>query len=173
MGDEWQASSPFLYFVDFVDDAALSNAVRKGRRNEFLRLKAFANAEAGAQIPDPTVMDTFARSRLDWSECRSPAHAHVYDECKELLSLRAKEIVPLLSKRFDGSSQEQRNDIIDVIWHFEGERLRLILNLSQQTTHVSAGDDARIIWQSKGVEADAKSITLPPWTGGILGSWKM
>ena len=128
MGDEWQASSPFLYFVDFVDDAALSNAVRKGRRNEFLRLKAFANAEAGAQIPDPTVMDTFARSRLDWSECRSPAHAHVYDECKELLSLRAKEIVPLLSKRFDGSSQEQRNDIIDVIWHFEGERLRLILN---------------------------------------------
>ena len=72
MGDEWQASTPFLYFVDFVDDAALANAVRKGRRNEFLRLKAFANAEAGAQIPDPTVMDTFARSRLDWSECRSP-----------------------------------------------------------------------------------------------------
>jgi len=173
MGDEWQASSPFLYFVDFADDPTLSDAVREGRRSEFGRFEAFAIAELAARIPDPTLVDAFARSKLDWSECRSPTHAHAYDECKELLSLRVKEIVPLLGKRFDGASGDQRNDIIDVIWHFESERLRLILNLSQRTANVSAGEDARTIWQSEGVEADGKTIILPPWTGRLLGSWKM
>src|SRR5262249_46004586 len=95
MGEEWQASSPFLYFVDFADDPALSNAVREGRRSEFGRFKAFAT-ETSLRIPDPTIEDTFRRSKLDWNERRLATHAQVYYECKELLSLRAKEIVPLL-----------------------------------------------------------------------------
>jgi maltooligosyltrehalose trehalohydrolase len=173
MGDEWQASSPFLYFVDFADDPALSNAVSEGRRNEFGRFKAFADPEAAAQIPDPTAADTFARSKLDWQERRSPAHAHAYDECKKLLSLRIKEIVPLLGKRFDGANWDQRNGIIDVIWHFEAQQLRLTLNLSEQTAHASGGRDARTVWQSEGVEEEAATIILPPWTGRLLRSCTM
>jgi maltooligosyltrehalose trehalohydrolase len=173
MGDEWQASSPFLYFVDFADDPSLSNAVSEGRRTEFERFKAFANPEASARIPDPTIVDTFTRSRLDWSERRLPAHAHAYDECKELLSLRAKEIVPLLGKRFDGASRNQRNNIVDVTWQFDDERLQLVLNLSDHTADTSAGDGARTIWQSEGVEEDADTITLPPWTGRLLRSCRM
>jgi maltooligosyltrehalose trehalohydrolase len=61
MGEEWQASNPFLYFVDFPYDPVLSNAVRKGRSREFGRFKAFATAESCARIPDPTVEDTFTR----------------------------------------------------------------------------------------------------------------
>ena len=173
MGDEWQASSPFLYFVDFADDPALSIAVREGRRSEFGRFRAFAGAEAAARIPDPTIADTFERSKLDWSECRSPSHKRAYDECKELLSLRAKEIVPLLGKRFDGTSQNQRNGSIDVVWHFAGEQLRLILNLSNQTAHVPAGNNARTIWQSEGIEEDADKIALPPWSGRYVRSCRM
>jgi maltooligosyltrehalose trehalohydrolase len=173
MGDEWQASSPFLYFVDFADDPSLSNAVSEGRRIEFERFNAFANPEASARIPDPTIVDTFTRSRLDWSERRLPAHAHAYDECKELLSLRAKEIVPLLGKRFDGASRNQRNNIVDVTWQFDDERLQLVLNLSDHTADTSAGDGARTIWQSEGVEEDADTITLPPWTGRLLRSCRM
>jgi maltooligosyltrehalose trehalohydrolase len=107
MGEEWQASSPFLYFVDFADDPALSIAVREGRRGEFGRFKAFATAEACAPIPDPTIEDTFIRSKLDWSECRSPASAQAYREHKELLSMRVKEIIPLLGKRFEGAKWDQ------------------------------------------------------------------
>ena len=82
----------------------------------------------------------------------------------------ARDVVPLLGKRFDGANWDQRNDIIDVIWHFEGEQLRLILNLSEHTAHASAEVDARTIWQSEGVEADAGAITLPPWTGCFFRS---
>jgi hypothetical protein len=114
MGEEWQASSPFLYFVDFPDDRALLNAVREGRCREFGRFNAFATDEASARIPDPTIEDTFRRSKLDWNEHRLATHAQAYCECKELLSLRAKEIVPLLRKRFDGASEDQQNGIIDL-----------------------------------------------------------
>jgi maltooligosyltrehalose trehalohydrolase len=171
MGDEWQVSSPFLYFVDFAHDPALSNAVSEGRRSEFGRFRAFADSEAAARIPDPTVVDTFKRSKLDWEERRAVTHAHAYDKCKELLSLRAKEIVPLLAKRFDGANWDRRNGIIDVIWHFEAEQLRLILNLSEQAAHAFPDDDARTIWQSEGVEESAATITLPPWTGRLLRRW--
>jgi maltooligosyltrehalose trehalohydrolase len=173
MGEEWQASSPFLYFVDFADDPELSNAVREGRRSEFRRFRAFATAEAAARIPDPTIEHTFKRSKLDWTECRSGAHRQAYRECKELLSLRAKEIVPLLGKRFEGADWDQRNGLIDVIWQFDGERLRLVLNLSEQSAHACAGKGARAIWQSAGVEVKAETIILPPWTGQLFRSWKM
>jgi maltooligosyltrehalose trehalohydrolase len=173
MGDEWQASSPFLYFVDFAGDRELSKAVLEGRRSEFRRFKAFASAEAAARIPDPTAADTFERSRLNWRECRSPLHKRAYDECKELLSLRAKEIAPLLGKRFDGTSLDQRNGIIDVVWQFEGEQLRLILNLSSQTARASAVAGKRTVWQSQGVEESAEQVILPPWTGQLLRSWEM
>jgi maltooligosyltrehalose trehalohydrolase len=173
MGEEWQASSPFLYFVDFSDDPALSNAVREGRSREFARFKAFATAKACARIPDPTAEYTFTRSKLDWSERDSPAHAQDYHECKELLSLRAKEIVPLLCKRFDGASHDQRNGLIDVTWQFDGELLRLVANLSGQMADAYCAEDARTIWQSAGVEVNAGTIVLPPWTGQLLRSCKM
>src|SRR5215212_3277138 len=54
MGEEWDASTPFLFFVDFSDDEPLSTAVREGRRREFAKFKAFAEQHGGEQIPDPT-----------------------------------------------------------------------------------------------------------------------
>ena len=61
-GEEWAASTPFLYFTDHKDPA-LGAAVRKGRRAEFA---AFGwRAEA---IPDPQDPATFERSKLQWSE---------------------------------------------------------------------------------------------------------
>jgi maltooligosyltrehalose trehalohydrolase len=172
MGEEWQASSPFLYFVDFAADPALSKAVREGRRSEFGRFKAFATAESSARIPDPTLEDTFRQSKLDWNVSRLATHAQAYCECKELLSLRAKEIVPLLRKRFEGASQDQRNGLIDITWQFDGERLRLVLNLSEQIAHAGAGKDTRTIWQSAGIKVKAQTIVLPPWTGQLLRSCK-
>ena len=44
------ASSPFLFFADFSDDAPLAAAVREGRRREFARFSAFENPRA-AKIP--------------------------------------------------------------------------------------------------------------------------
>ncbi|WP_257457580.1 malto-oligosyltrehalose trehalohydrolase [Archangium lipolyticum] len=83
MGQEWNASTPFLYFTDH--NAELGKLVTEGRRKEFAGFARFA----GEEVPDPQAVETFARSRLDWSEAERPEHAGVLALYRELLHLRA------------------------------------------------------------------------------------
>ena len=62
MGEEWGATTPWQYFTDHAD-AALAEAVRKGRRAEF-------QAFGWADVPDPQDRATFERSKLNWDEAR-------------------------------------------------------------------------------------------------------
>jgi maltooligosyltrehalose trehalohydrolase len=94
MGQEWNASTPFLYFTDH--NAELGRLVTEGRRKEFAGFKRFA----GTEVPDPQAQDTFTRSKLDWSEAGKPAHAGVRALYQELLRLRASE--PALRERRRG-----------------------------------------------------------------------
>jgi maltooligosyltrehalose trehalohydrolase len=83
MGQEWNASSPFLYFTDHADE--LGRLVTEGRRREFQHFKAFAQLE----IPDPQADETFERSKLLWDEQGDPARAGVLEWYRELLRIRA------------------------------------------------------------------------------------
>jgi maltooligosyltrehalose trehalohydrolase len=94
MGQEWNASTPFLYFTDH--NAELGRLVTEGRRKEFAGFKRFA----GTEVPDPQAQDTFLRSTLDWSEAERPEHAGVRALYRELLQLRASE--PSLRERRRG-----------------------------------------------------------------------
>jgi len=94
MGQEWNASAPFLYFTDH--NAELGRLVTEGRRKEFAGFKRFA----GTEVPDPQALDTFTRSKLDWSEAERPPHAGVRTLYRELLQLRASE--PALRERRRG-----------------------------------------------------------------------
>ncbi|WP_164017885.1 malto-oligosyltrehalose trehalohydrolase [Pyxidicoccus trucidator] len=85
MGQEWNASTPFLYFTDH--NAELGRLVTEGRRKEFAGFKRFA----GAEVPDPQALETFTRSRLDWHEAEQPEHVGVRALYRELLRLRASE----------------------------------------------------------------------------------
>jgi len=86
MGQEWAASSPFLYFTDHED--ALGVQVVEGRRREFGRFSAFAVEESRAHIPSPQAEQTWRRSVLRWNERTEPPHAHVLGETRQLLQLR-------------------------------------------------------------------------------------
>ena len=66
MGQEWAATTPFLYFTDHPEE--LGKLVTEGRRNEFRHFSAFSDAAARERIPDPQDQATFRASRLDWSE---------------------------------------------------------------------------------------------------------
>jgi maltooligosyltrehalose trehalohydrolase len=80
-GEEWAASSPFLYFTDHEPDLGL--LVSEGRKKEFA---AFGwKPEA---IPDPQDEATFVRSRLKWAEIAEPEHAGVLGWYRELIALR-------------------------------------------------------------------------------------
>jgi maltooligosyltrehalose trehalohydrolase len=83
MGEEWAASTPFLYFTDH-EDAALGRAVSEGRRREFATF-----GWSPEEVPDPQDPTTFQRSRLDWAEPTSDPHAAVLRWHRDLIALRA------------------------------------------------------------------------------------
>jgi len=86
MGQEWAASSPFLYFTDH--HAELGALVTEGRRKEFSRFAAFADPAARQSIPDPQSAATFEASRLRWDETTTQPHVSAARLYRQLLSLR-------------------------------------------------------------------------------------
>ena len=89
MGQEWAASSPFLYFTDHHAD--LGRLATEGRRKEFSRFAAFSDEGTRARIPDPQAEGTFAASQLPWSEIEVTEHAGVRRLYQALLTLRRRE----------------------------------------------------------------------------------
>lgn len=94
-GEEWGASTPFLYFTGFADQA-LGQAVSQGRRREFA-----AFGWAPEDVPDPQDPVTFQRSRLDWTELERQPHAGLLDWHRRLIRLR-RETPELTSGRLEG-----------------------------------------------------------------------
>ncbi len=86
MGQEWAASSPFLYFTDHPEE--LGRLVTEGRRKEFERFSAFSDPDARERIPDPQAEMTFRRSVLDWDESEEEPRAGVRRLYSDLLALR-------------------------------------------------------------------------------------
>ena len=85
-GEEWAASSPFLYFADHEDEE-MARLVSEGRKKEFA---AFGWDED--QIPNPEDLETFTRSRLNWDEIGEPKHADMLDWTRRLIHLRRNSI---------------------------------------------------------------------------------
>ena len=95
MGQEWAASSPFLYFTDHPEE--LGKLVTQGRREEFKGFSAFSDPRVREQIPDPQAPETFERSKLRWEEQEQPKHAGIQALYRDLLALRRSE--PALQER--------------------------------------------------------------------------
>ena len=94
MGEEWAASTPFLFFCDF--EPALATAVTDGRRREFESFPQFSDPHVRALIPDPNAPGTFEASRLRWEERGDPPHAAVLAHTTALLHARLRHIIPAI-----------------------------------------------------------------------------
>jgi maltooligosyltrehalose trehalohydrolase len=81
-GEEWGASTPFLYFTDH-DDPELGRAVSEGRRQEFAHF-----GWDPAAVPDPQDPATFARSVLRWDEVGAEPHRDLLTWYRALIALR-------------------------------------------------------------------------------------
>ena len=89
MGQEFAASSPFLYFADHKPD--LMRLVRDGR-GEFLRQFASLRSERIRSLfSDPGAADTFSRCRLDHGE--RDRHGPIFALHRDLLALRRADAV--------------------------------------------------------------------------------
>jgi maltooligosyltrehalose trehalohydrolase len=89
MGQEWAASTPFLYFTDH--ETELGKLVTAGRRREFEAFRAFR--EAGESVPDPQAEATFAASKLVWEERLHGEHARTLALYRSALALRRSDPV--------------------------------------------------------------------------------
>ena len=81
-GEEWAASSPFLYFTDHQDEE-LARLVSEGRKREFASF-----GWKPEDVPDPQNQRTFERSKLKWNEISEVPHAEMLDWYKKLIALR-------------------------------------------------------------------------------------
>jgi len=88
MGEEYGETAPFPYFVDH-QDAALNEAVWRGRRAEFTRFQWHG------EIPDPKDEATFRRAILNRMLADEPRHRELLDFYRRLIHLR--KTVPALA----------------------------------------------------------------------------
>lgn len=93
MGQEFGASSPFLFFTDH--NADLAKAVYEGRKKFLSQFPSYGAALQ--EVPDPNQESTFRMSHLKWEERRS--NAHIYRLHADLLALRRNDAVFRLQKR--------------------------------------------------------------------------
>jgi maltooligosyltrehalose trehalohydrolase len=159
MGQEWAASSPFLYFTDHDPD--LGRLVSEGRREEFKLFAAFSDPAVRAQIPDPQDAQTFARSKLRWDERAHAPHARVHRLYKALLALRRSD--PVLRHAPSGPLHiELEGGLLRITRAHAGERRLLLANFA--SAPLSAPCAGTLLLASS---AAADAGTLAPYAAHI------
>jgi maltooligosyltrehalose trehalohydrolase len=90
MGQEWGETAPFLYFTSHTDEE-LARGVREGRKEEyasFLEAEEIGSSSMEEGFADPQAIETFERSRLNWSQTEESPHREILNFYRELLRLR-------------------------------------------------------------------------------------
>jgi maltooligosyltrehalose trehalohydrolase len=148
MGEEWGSKAPFPFFCDFMGD--LAEAVRKGRRREY----AWAYAKYGDDVPDPLAPSTFQSAALDWESCDTTGQKRLA-LVRDLLSIRAREIVPRLAGARFGDAHAADNGLLTANWRLgDGATLELIANLSNAViAHQAVETTGTSIWGDEPGEA--------------------
>ncbi|HEY2192588.1 MAG TPA: malto-oligosyltrehalose trehalohydrolase [Actinomycetospora sp.] len=153
MGEEWGASTPWAFFVGF-DDPGLAEAVRTGRRAEFA-----AHGWGAADVPDPTDVATFERSRLDWSEPEEGQHAWLLEVYRSLIALRRTE-PELADPRLDRVRCDADPGSRTLVLH--RGNLRLVVNLAPTERTVVVDGAHSCLAAPLGAGVSEGAVTLPP-----------
>jgi len=151
-GAEWGASSPFRYFTGHASPE-LARAVSQGRQEEF----ADFGWEPG-QVPDPQDPESFAISKLDWSERDRDPHAALLSWYRDLLALRAA--TPAL-RDADRAAVRVTHDA-DAGWILvERGPVSVVANLGATPAEIVVDGETRLAWPPD-VSASEGRVRLPP-----------
>ena len=164
MGEEFAASTPFLFFCDFGPE--LAAAVTCGRRHEFARFECFRDPAAQAAIPDPNDPKTFAASKLRWDEIGRPPHSEWLAFYRELLALRHREIAPRLAgTRSGGEFVLEDGGVLRVRWTLgDGSLLHLAANFAPTPSAPQRLPPGKMVYASAPqAETGAGRRQLPAW----------
>ncbi|MDA3951881.1 MAG: malto-oligosyltrehalose trehalohydrolase [Spirochaeta sp.] len=148
MGEEVGAETPFQFFCDFHDE--LAEAVRAGRRREF----------GLDDIPDPIAKTTVdAGVPGEYPENRWTA---LY---RTLLTIRRRELVPLLPRMVAGTYTERTDTAPVVTWSAGDTRWRLAVNLSATPRALPESPRGVAVYPADTLPVDR----IPRWTTAV---WK-
>lgn len=167
MGQEFGASTPFLFFTDHVPE--LAEKVYAGRKQFLCEFPPYATKESQDMVPDPGDPATFEASRLDWSERRRRP-----DLCSlhcDLLRLRRED--PVLARQdrrmLDGAVLGPQALVLRYFTETEDDRL-LVVNLGADLSCVPApepllapvaGGAWKLVWSSDHPRYGGPGITNP------------
>jgi maltooligosyltrehalose trehalohydrolase len=161
MGQEWAATSPFLFFSDH--DGETGEAVTKGRRKEFEHFAAFSAPGASEKIPDPQAYETFARSKLLWKESDLEPHARVLTLHRTMLRLRRDDPVLSAPCRWDQINAFARGDLLDVVRRKETSTRGLVINFGEDAAPIDMSPDLDVLYVWGGFDGrqlDAQSAIV-------------
>lgn len=159
MGEEWAASSSFLYFADHEDEE-LRKQVAEGRRNEFA---AFG---FGDDVPNPEEAETYEASRLNWNEANKGKHAEMLAWVKSLIHLRRTNVC-----LNDGSlhhlevfADEERRTLV-----IQREEARMAVSFGEEPYSFGLLEGERLALISRdGITPTDGHLELPAMTFAIL-----
>jgi maltooligosyltrehalose trehalohydrolase len=166
MGEEFVASTPFLYFADH-DDEEMRKMVAEGRKKEF---SEFGNWE---DMPNPEEAETFERSKLNWDEVRDPSldggkHAEMLEWTKELIKLRRCTVAlnDGSMQHLSISSNEEKRTLV-----MQRDEARIVLNLGHENYEFDLleGEELRLV-SRQGLAPQGSKMTLPGMTIAVLMS---
>ena len=159
-GEEFAASTPFLYFADH-EDSEMARSVREGRRGEFA-----AFGWNPADIPDPGSAETFVRSKLKWDEVHEGAHAEMLEWYRRLIALR------------HGSASLNDGRPGQTKVSFDGDKrwlvmqrgaVRVMCNVGTEPVELeNPGGLPLVLASSEDVKAGKSAVRLPPDALAVL-----
>lgn len=168
-GQEFAASTPFLYFCDHK--AELAKQVREGRGTFLGQFRSLALPEVQSVIPDPGNPSTFESCKLDFSERQK--NAPLYQMHKDLLRLRREDpVFRMQAKRgVDGAVLGDETFILRYFGEAHGDRLLMInfgrdLHLDPAPEPLLAPPSGRlwrVVWSSEDPQYGGYG-TFPPDT---------
>ena len=165
MGQEWNATQAFPYFVDFDDE--LGGQVTQGRLKEFAKFPQFHDSVVHDKIPPPNKETTFIKAKLRWQDLEKPVHNKWLELHTHLLTIRHNTIAPRLMGMDNGQPHYELagQRALMVTWTLADKSgLKLIANLGEQSQTCDWLAGGELIYATHGdLQQQLNRKLLRPW----------
>jgi len=163
MGEEFGCRQPFPFFCAFHGE--LAEAVTNGRRREFAGFARFRDPRAIESIPDPNAQSTFDMAVIDWDVLEKREHAAHREFVREVLRVRAREIVPRISSLTPAASafRVSHSGVLQLNWKTDDDgSISAVANLSDSVRVIDAPPGGRVIYRTHA--ASSAAPTAAAWS---------
>ncbi|MFT3782726.1 MAG: malto-oligosyltrehalose trehalohydrolase [Nibricoccus sp.] len=156
-GQEFAASSPFLYFADHKPE--LDKLVTEGRHKFLRQFRSIASAEHEQRLAQPGDRNTFECCKLDFEDRKR--HAGLYRFHEDLLRIRRTDTTLASPTAYDGAVLGERAFVMRYFGKTPNEDRLLVVNL-ERDLHISIPSEPllappenmgwTIVWSSESPE---------------------